>query len=729
MRPLAAFLVLAALPVFAQQTFTLEQTLAAPYALSLTAAPVGDRFAWVENAAGVRNIWIASAHESARAITHYTDDDGQDLANLAWSPDASAIAYTYGAEFGHSGKPANPAHLQRSTALQVILQPLEPNAPATVIGEGRAPFFTHDGASIFFLRSGQIFVACVKNCPAAASLSPPHQILYDRGSASALTLSPDGKALAYISHRGTHAFLALFDLATQTLTFPAPSTGNDSAPSFSRDGKQLAWLRNPFTEAPEFATHRTSANPWSIQLLDLTTHESRTVFTPQPNQPGSAEPRMSTGDPHLYWTADKHVLFFSEADGWVHLYALDPEKSSPPSLLTPGRYEVEDVSVSQDGQIVFFSANDPESIRDNACAKPPCTASRSSRDPLDSDRRHLWEIDLRWATPSPYAVTGGDGIETHAVYGATSRLAALVSDARAPLRPALIDVQGRSNLLHPNAQPKQNPGELILPQQVLFPSSDKLFELHGQLFLPKTPSPIKHPAILFFHGGPRRQMLLGYPAMDYYSNAYAMNQYLASRGYIVLSVNYRGGIGYGLNFRQCEHCGADGAAEYADVLGAHKYLASRPDVDAAHIGIWGGSYGGYLTALALARNSNLFAAGVDFHGVHEWSLEDNAPADWLRSPTSDPTEIARIAALAHASSPMADIAKWRSPILLIHGDDDPDVAYSQTPLLADALRARNVPVEELIFPDEVHTFLLHKDWLAAYTAAAAFFDRTLKPKP
>jgi len=264
--------------------------------------------------------------------------------------------------------------------------------------------------------------------------------------------------------------------------------------------------------------------------------------------------------------------------------------------------------------------------------------------------------------------------------------------------------------------------QLVTPQQVLFSSTNGL-QLHAQLFLPKAPAG-KKAAILFFHGGPKRQMLLGYPAMDYYSNAYAMNQYLASRGYIVLSVNYRGGIGYGLNFRQCEHCGADGAAEYADVLAAAAYLRSRPDVDATHIGIWGGSYGGYLTALALARNSDIFAAGVDFHGVHEWAREDNAAADWLRGSLA---EQEKIAATAHASSPMADVDKWRSPVLLIHGDDDPEVAYAQTPMLADALRARNVHVEELIFPDELHGFLLHKDWLAAYQAAADFFDRTLKP--
>src|SRR5499427_9657490 len=99
-----------------------------------------------------------------------------------------------------------------------------------------------------------------------------------------------------------------------------------------------------------------------------------------------------------------------------------------------------------------------------------------------------------------------------------------------------------------------------------------------------------------------------------------MNQYLASRGYVVLSVNYRSGIGYGRGFREAPGRAGRGASEYQDVVAAGKYLQSRPEVDASRVGLWGGSYGGYLTALGLARNSDLFAAGVDFHGVHDWSV-------------------------------------------------------------------------------------------------------------
>ena len=246
-------------------------------------------------------------------------------------------------------------------------------------------------------------------------------------------------------------------------------------------------------------------------------------------------------------------------------------------------------------------------------------------------------------------------------------------------------------------------------------------DIHGQLFMPTDMQPgDKRPALLYYHGGSRRQMLLGFHYRGYYHKAYALNQYLASQGYIVLAVNYRSGIGYGLNFREALNYGANGASEYHDVKGAGQYLISRDDVDVDAIGLWGGSYGGYLTALGLARDSGLFAAGVDFHGVHDWNVV-------IRNfvPTYDAAQRADFAKLALASSPMADIDTWRSPVLLIHGDDDRNVPFSETIDLVEALRKQSVHVEQLIFPDEVHGFLLHRNWLQAYEATAKFFREQL----
>ena len=174
----------------------------------------------------------------------------------------------------------------------------------------------------------------------------------------------------------------------------------------------------------------------------------------------------------------------------------------------------------------------------------------------------------------PTAVTSGTGIEWSPVETSDGKAVAMLrSDAKVPPRPALVAGTARAARHRARSHPRGFPASaLVAPQQVIFPSGDGML-LHGQLFLP--PGGAKgerHPAVVFFHGGSRRQMLLGWHYMYYYSNAYAMNQYLASRGYVVLSVNYRSGIGYGLDFREALDYGATGGSEYNDVQGAGLFL-------------------------------------------------------------------------------------------------------------------------------------------------------------
>jgi dipeptidyl aminopeptidase/acylaminoacyl peptidase len=250
---------------------------------------------------------------------------------------------------------------------------------------------------------------------------------------------------------------------------------------------------------------------------------------------------------------------------------------------------------------------------------------------------------------------------------------------------------------------------------------------HGVLFVPQGGG-TRHPAVVFLHGGPIRQMLPSWHYRHYYSNAYAMNQYLASRGYVVLALNYRAGIGYGLDFREAAGVGAAGASEYNDVLAAADFLRARVDVDPARIGLWGGSYGGYLTALGLARDSDLFRAGVDLHGVHDWHHDtlaterDNLP---LYPPDAPPAALAT----ALAASPISALSAWRSPVLLIQGDDDHNVAFSESVRLAEALREHDVEYQELVLPDEIHGFLRYASWVRAYQATADFLDAKLGDAP
>jgi dipeptidyl aminopeptidase/acylaminoacyl peptidase len=287
--------------------------------------------------------------------------------------------------------------------------------------------------------------------------------------------------------------------------------------------------------------------------------------------------------------------------------------------------------------------------------------------------------------------------------------------------PYRITAQGRGEMIAASALPADFPSsQLVVPKQVIFKSEDGL-EIHGQLFVP-TGRTQPGPALIFTHGGPIRQMMLGFHYMDYYHNAYAMNQYLASQGYVVLSVNYRLGIMYGRAFREAPNSGWRGGNEYRDVTAGARYLQALPTVDKAKLGLWGGSYGGYLTAMGLARNSDLFAAGVDFHGVHDWSVF--LPRWDANTPAAPDLEAAR--KLAYESSPNSSVQLWKSPVLLIQGDDDRNVPFSQTVDLAQRLRENHVPLGIMVFPDEVHGFLMHKTWVKAYGATADFFNRQLK---
>jgi dipeptidyl aminopeptidase/acylaminoacyl peptidase len=227
-----------------------------------------------------------------------------------------------------------------------------------------------------------------------------------------------------------------------------------------------------------------------------------------------------------------------------------------------------------------------------------------------------------------------------------------------------------------------------------------------------------------------RQMLLGWHNRDYYANAYAVNQALAARGHVVLSVNYRLGTGYGRDFQYPKGAGSGkGAGEYKDVVAANRYLRTLVQVDAKRIGIYGGSYGGYLAAMALARDSNLFAAGVDVHGVHDFTESLDLKSRFAAEAVNGtPSDFKRFVRSAWQSSPVASIRGWRSPVLVIHADDDRNVDFAQSVNLVNRLRAKGVVAETMAIPDDTHHFFLHRNSVRVWSAVVEFLDRKLQPR-
>ncbi|HUI53486.1 MAG TPA: prolyl oligopeptidase family serine peptidase [Bryobacteraceae bacterium] len=680
----------------AAATFTLEQVLSAPFPSELVAAPSGGKVAWLLNERGARNVWMASPPDyKGVRLTAYTEDDGQDIGELHWTPDGSAVVFVRGGDLEFLGRPdpnptSNPAGVEQAIWIAA------PGEAPRRIALGYSPAISPKGDGVAFLRAGQIFWAPLSGAGGGTPLVRARQGV----TAHDLRWSPDGSKLAYVSDRTNHSFIAVYDMAAKSLLYLEPTVDRDTSPAWSPDGKQIAFMRTLVTtRGGRGGGGRRAGEPWTIRVASVTDGTGRQIWKADEG-PGSLFHPMES-ESQLYWASGDRIVFPWEKTGWQHLYSVAVEGGAA-TLLTPGEFEVEHVSLSEDRKELVFDSNQG-----------------------DIDRRHVWRVSA--SAGPPRAVTSGDGLEWSPVL-VNGAVAFLHSDARQPAR-AAIQTGGAVKDLAPDSIPADFPAaSLVVPQQVIYTASDGL-TIHGQLFLPPGSQPgQRHPALVFMHGGSRRQMLLGWHYMDYYNNAYGMNQYLASQGYVVLSINYRSGIGYGLDFREAIDYGSSGGSEYHDVEGAALYLRGRADVDPAHIGLWGGSYGGYLTAMGLARGSDLFAAGVDFHGVHDWSARTGgnpnaaAPAPALAAAEGAREDASR---LAFESSPMASVKNWRSPALLIHGDDDRNVNFSETVNLVAALRQQGVYFEQLIIPDEIHGFLRHASWLRAYHAAADFFKRKL----
>ena len=745
-------------PVQAQPKATVEQFLSPASPLMLASARKADRVAWMTYDRGLRNVYTAVAPTFAPVrLTNFTQDDGTDLTDVELSDDGSIVVFVRGSAPNRFGWVANP-NQNPDGAERAIWAVRSSGGPAWRVAVGSAPILSPDGRWVLFAKDGQIYRARVqKGATTTAMDTGGVPFIKEWGRNGAPVWSPDGSKIAFVSARENHAFIAVYDMAARRLKYMAPSVDCDGTPTWSPDSKRIAFSRRPGTpfglqaqtgqggignpagpavnataaasaaaadatiysatcggvsagrggggggggrsgapgtnaapaETPGRAAVRQSPGFYAsafpgghtllLMIADATTGEAKEVWHNAPRD------TVFTSFNNMRW-ANNEVVFpvTIPRDEWERWYSLNVNGGTP-VLLTTTNGIIEDntsIALSSDGKTFFY-----------------CTNS------ADIERRHIYAVPTAGGTPR--RISMGNGIETFPQpLGSGKSVAVIYMDEKTPASIGIVPIEGSEpKIIFPKLTKEFPTSAHVMPEIVMTKAADGL-DIHNQLFMPKDMRPgEKRPALIFVHGGPQRQMLPGYHYMQFYHWSYAYNQFLADQGYIVLSINYRGGIGYGRTFRGAPGTNSSGNSEYQDVLAGAKFLQGRTDVDNKRIGIWGLSYGGLLTAEALARNSDIFIAGVDLAGVH------------LYSNTLD------TAVTAFKSSAVGAIDGWKSPVLLVHGDDDRNVDFAQTVGLVQLLRARGVYHETIIVPDDLHESMIHKNWVDTFGAMTKFLRR------
>lgn len=672
----------------AEGTFTLEEVLSPPFPWSLTAAKKTDRIAWVFYHKGERNVWTAAAPDFKPInLTGFARDEVFEIPDIFITEDGKTVVFVKGGRPNSEGwvtnSSSNPDGQEQAVwAIEVK------TGKKWRVAAGNNPVLSPDGRCLLMVKEGLIYSAPL-TLPEDPDSVPKLKLLFRAaGRNSDPVWSPDSTRIAFVTNRTDHSFVCVFDMGTRKLTYISPDVDRDSGPMWTADGTQLVFLRRPGLHYSGSALeggfrNRVPVTNIRMMLADPAKGTANEIWRFPKEKPRFYSVR------NFQVTANNRILFTAERENWNHVFSL-PLTGGVPVDLTPGEGFVEHLGLSSDGKTLFFSSN-----------------------LADIHGRHIWIVPTEGG--ESVQLTKGATIGTYPVALSTGNKAAfLYATASHPTSIATVTVKnGKLSVVAPETLPEEYPmKDLVEPELVIVKAPDGL-EIPCQLFLPKgAKAGDMRPAIVYTHGGPIRQMLLGWHYMEFYSEAFGINQYFANKGYVVISVNYRSGIGYGRSFREAPKTGMRGAMEYEDVLAAAKYLQGRPEVDPDRVGKWGLSYGGLLTAMALARNSDIFKVGVDMAGVHDWSQ-----MRWGRLNDKQ-------AKLARDSSPVGSIKTWTSPVLFIHGDDDRNVPFQQTTDLVQKLRAKgDVHIELMIAPDEPHEFMLFKNRMDAYNRTFEFINR------
>jgi dipeptidyl aminopeptidase/acylaminoacyl peptidase len=662
----------------AKPQLTIEQLMDIKHPSNPVWSPDGKRVAFLWDRADIVNLYVANADGSGqpRALTSFKEGK---VSDLFWSKDGRTLY------FPHNGD-----------LWQVAAAGGEPKAVWTTPAPEVEFVLSPDGTRLAFVRATQAGEAQHGGDLIIRSLADntESRIAHDDESIFSPLWSPDGTKIAYLggskiirhdespSYSGEKIIYAVFEYAPGQLYVVPASGGKPTAIDSVGEYNGVAWTDSAHLtydrQSNGFKTRTIYVAAASGGVPQAVHEDKEDKFWSLPDWEAESRPKPS---PDGKW-----IAFLSDLDGWDHLYVV-PAAGGQAVQITRGKFEVWRPRWSHDSTKIVFDANEPDRPGDR----------RLGIAALGSDPTH--------ATIT--YITGGTGTNVSAQWSPDDkRVVYQHTDTHNSADLFVTEVSAGSKPVRlSNSMPAAiDRSSFVEPQLVHYAGPDGQ-QVPAWLFVPRNlDRSKKHPAIIWIHGDGINQNYNGWHVQRNYAVYYSYHQYLLQQGYVVLAPDYRGSIGYGRDWRNGVYLDVGGNDAKDAWMGAN-YLKGLSYVDGDRIGIWGLSYGGFFTLIAMTDQPTLFRAGVDVAGVADYVMYYHDPYnnDWTEGRMGTPQQNPKVYADA---SPISHIGELARPLLVLHGTADVNVPFLQSVWLIDEALKKNKGglVQFMIYPGEFHYF-------------------------
>jgi dipeptidyl aminopeptidase/acylaminoacyl peptidase len=575
---------------------------------------------------------------------------------------------------------------------QIVLMPADGGWPVTLTsaaGSKSGLSWSPDGRSIAYASQGGIWVVSTAGGPprrltnSAPGPGDPRQA-GDRQP----QYSPKGRWILFESGRRGHNNLMVVSDDGKATDFLTAANVDEENASWSQDGEGIAYTARS-TQYFSGKLNRLRFNPAAGQAVA----DPVTLYTSPTDRGGGWQ------IPKAAWSPDGRTLAVVLQDsGWDNIYLI-PASGGAPKPLTHGNYEDTSPVFSPDGKYLAIISSRRNLQGTNVWIIP--------RD--GSAPRELTQFANPGTESQPQWSPDGSKLYFHR-NSPTNSTDLIVAEAAGSPAPKFLT----------HTTPKNFDSGLIIPEEVHYRSKDGT-EIVAILYKPlEYEAGKKYPAVLWIHGGPEGQD-------TFHFDVWA--QYLAQSGYAVLEPNYRGSTGYGEEFRNL-NVEDSGGSETDDVVLGAEYLVKQGIADAKRIAIGGGSHGGTMVGYAVTKYPDLFACAIELYGVVDRATFNertnrNSAIRWMMKMGGTPEEKPQVYARANT---LAAVDRIKTPLLIMHGEDDPQVPPFESAQFVRALKEHGKVYYYFTYPNELHGFSQRDHRLDAWRRQLAFLEKYIQPR-